>query len=190
MYYVLDRFWARHPGRWLGPYPRLEAKFNRGRRISEPVPNPIEIALEPYNDAVDDQGPEIPEYFKGRIPLFRQDLLDAMVAGGADNLEAFDVVLVDPDSGVRHATHKAVNIVGAISAADLSKSEATVHTGGPVVDVDFDRLVLDEKRAGNARIFRLAESVNAIMVHEALRDHLIASGFTKLEFLPPGQVAL
>jgi hypothetical protein len=137
-----------------------------------------------------DHGPEIPEYFKGKIPVMRDDLIGAMHEAGVDNLDLYNVVLIDPANGARHTTHKAVNIIGAVSAADMEKSEATVHTGGPVIDVDFDSLVVDEPRARGALIFRLAESTNAILVHERLRDHLVARGFTKLRFLDPRECAL
>jgi len=191
MYYVLDRFGALHPCRWVAKYPYIEgAEFREGARITVPIPQPLEITLKPLNPDADDHGPEIPEYLKGRIPLFRNDFIDALQKGGVDNLDLYDAVIIDPDDGKRHTTHKAVNIIGALSVADMGKSEATVHPGGPVIDVDFDNLVVDEKKARGALMFRLAESVNAILVHERLRDHLIASGFTDLEFLEPSDVAL
>jgi hypothetical protein len=113
-----------------------------------------------------------------------------MRTAGVDNLDTYDVVLLDPDSGARLKTHQAVNIIGAISAADMERSDAVVHTGGPIIDVDFDRLAIDERHTYGALIFRLAESTNAILVHERLRDHLLASGFTNLAFYEPESVAL
>jgi hypothetical protein len=38
----------------------------------------------------------------------------------------------------------------------MEKSVATVHNGIPLIDVDFDELVIDEKK--NIQLFRLAES--------------------------------
>lgn len=191
MYYVLDRFGALHPCRWVAKYPYIEgANFREGARFTVPIPQPLEITLKPLNPDADDHGPEIPDYLKGKIPLFRNDFIEALKKGGVDNLDLYDAVIIDPDDGKRHTTHKAVNIIGALSVADMGKSEATVHPGGPVIDVDFDSLVVDEKRARGALMFRLAESVNAILVHERLRDHLIASGFNDLEFLEPSDVAL
>lgn len=191
MYYVLDRFGAVHPCRWVGKYPYIEgANFREGSRFSVPIPKPLEFTLKPLNPDASDHGPEIPEYLKGKIPLFREDLIAALQSGGVDNLDLYDAVILDPDNGKRHTNFKAVNIIGALSVADMGKSEATVHPGGPVIDVDFDSLAIDEKKARGALIFRLAESVNAILVHERLRDHLIASGFGNLEFLEPSDVAL
>lgn len=190
MYYVMERN-GTIPGRWVDEYPFLKGvRFTRGSPITVPVPQPLEIRLKPLDPDADDHGPEIPEYLQGRIPLFRRDLVDAMVAAGVDNLELYDAVLVDPDDGARHDTHRAVNIIGTIAAADMAQSAATVHTGGPVIDVDFDSLVVDESRTGGALLFRLAESTNAILVHERLRDALLAAGFRNIAFYDPKDVAL
>ena len=191
MYYVLERFGALHPCRWVDDYPYIEdVDFTMGARITTPFETPLEFPLKRLNPDSSDHGPEIPEYLKGEIPLFRADLIEAMSSAGVDNLELYDAVIIDPQTGERYTTHKAVNIIGVVAAADLGKSDATVHPGGAVIDVDFDRLVLDDRLAVDALIFRLAESTNAILVHDKLRDHLIASGFTNLEFLDPEDVAL
>jgi hypothetical protein len=84
---------------------------------------------------------------------------------------------IDPNPGVIYTHYKAVNILGLVAAADMSKSVATVHDGIPLIDVDFDELVIDEKKTNGIKMFRLAESTNAILVHESLRDALIAKGF-------------
>lgn len=191
MYFILDRFGALHPCRWVEEYPRLEGvSFLTGRRITLPLLDPLEIVLKPLDLYSDDHGAEIPEYLKGSIPLLRRDLIDSLVAGGVDNLDLYDAVLINPDDGSRHTDHKAVNIIGAIAAANLALSDATVHPGGAVIDVDFDRLVLDESRTRGELLFRLAESINGILVHERLKKHLQRSGFENLEFLRPDEVAL
>lgn len=191
MYYVLDRFGAANPCRWIGKYPYIDGvDWKSGARHKMTIPNPLELTLKPLNPDASDHSPELPEYFKGKIPLFRLDLIAAFKEAGVDNLDFYDVVLSDPDNGGRHSNYKAVNIIGAISAADMEKSEAVVHANGPLIDVDFDSLTIDEKKTRGALIFRLAESTNAILVHEKLKNHLLAKGFTKLEFLNPKEVAL
>ena len=191
MFFVLDRFGAHHPCRWITTYPYVRGlKWQSGSRHSVPVPGPLRVALDPLNPSSSDHGPEMPEYFKGTIPLFRDDLLEAVRSAGVDNLDLYDVAVTDPDSGRVHTNYKAVNIIGVIAAADMGKSKATVHTGGPVIDVEFDELVLDDAKPRGALIFRLAEATATILVHEKLRDHLLSRGFDKLEFLPPGDVAV
>lgn len=191
MYYVLDRFGSAHPCRWIAGWPYIDGvNWEAGRRHARPVPKPLTLELEPLNRASSDHGPELPEYFTGTIPLFRDDLVDALAGAGVDNLDLYDVLVRDPDDGKTYSNYKAVNIIGVVSAADMGASKATVHTGGPVIDVEFDNLVLDEARPRGALIFRLAEATGTIVVHERLRDHLLAKGFDRLEFLPPGDVAV
>lgn len=84
---------------------------------------------------------------------------------------------LDPNAGKIITNYKAVNILGLVSAADMQKSIATVHDGIPLIDVDFDELVIDEQKTKGIKLFRLAESTNAILIHESLRDALIDKGF-------------
>lgn len=58
--------------------------------------------------------------------------------------------------------YKAVNVLGLIAAADMDKSVATVHDGIPLIDVDFDELVVDETKTRDIQLFRLAESSKGI----------------------------
>jgi hypothetical protein len=191
MYYILDRFGATNPCRWIDDYPYIDGvDWRSGARHAASIPNPLEVRLKPLNPDASDHGPELPEYFKGKIPLFRTDLVAAFKEAGVDNLDLYDVVITDPDNGSRHVNYKAVNIIGVISAADMEKSEAVVYANGPLIDVDFDSLTIDEKKTRGALFFRLAESTNAILVHEKLKHHLQSRGFNKLEFLNPKEVAL
>ena len=155
-----------------------------------PISQPLEVPLKRLNPNSGDHGPVIPDFLEFDAPLCRTDLIDALHEAGVDNLDMYDAVLIDPDNGARHTTHKVVNIIGAISAADMAKSDAILHTGGPIIDADFDSLTVDEKRARGALLFRLAESTNAILIHETVRDLLLAKGFTNLAFYEPQKVAL
>lgn len=92
---------------------------------------------------------------------------------GADNLDEW----VDDKPEATFTNYKAVNILGLVAAADMTKSIADVHDGIPLIDVDFDELVVDDKKTNSIKMFRLAESTNAILVHESLRDMLIEKGF-------------
>jgi hypothetical protein len=191
MYYVLDRFGAMNPCRWIGGFPHISGlSWNLGRRHTIPVPDPLEFELKPLNPDASDHGPELPEYFKGHIPLFREDLIVALRDIGVDNLDLYNAVIVDPDDGKKYTNFKAVNIIGVIAAADMGRSSATVHPGGPVIDVEFDGFAVDERKTGGALMFRLAENTSAILMHEKVVDHLLDKGFDKLEFLDPGEVAL
>ena len=191
MYYVLERSGAMHPCRWIDKRPQISgADWDLGRKHTVPIPQPLEFELKPLNPNASDHGPDLPEYFKGPIPLFRDDLIAALREIGVDNLDVYDVTIKDPDNGESYTNYKAVNIIGAIAAADMARSAATVHPGGAVLDVEFDGFAVDEERTGGALMFRLAENTQAILVHEKVADHLDERGFDALDYLEPGEVAL
>src|SRR4051812_24648348 len=106
-----------------------------GSRFSQPLPNPIKITL----DA--DRGIMLP-MFSGGILLFRDDLIEALHESGIDNLDIYPAELFNPLTGETFTNYKAINIIGVVSAADLSKSVYEAH-GRPLVDVDFDSLAID-----------------------------------------------
>jgi hypothetical protein len=189
MYYAMMR--SSKPGRWIDHWPYVQGlKWNRGAIITVSVPDPFVVTLKPYNEYKEDHGPHLPSFMKGNGPLFRDDLIEAMRSFGVDNLQTFNVELQDPDNGQTYTNYKAVNVVGLIAAADMAQSEATVHPGGPVIDVDFDSLVIDESKTRGASIFRLAESTNALLVSERLRDFLVGRNFDDIDFHDPKDVAL
>jgi hypothetical protein len=178
------------PGRWIDSWPFIKGlKWKQGATITMQVPDPFPVTLKPYNEHSPDHSRDLPSYLEGTGPLFRDDLIEAMRSFGADNLQTFNVALQDPDNGQTYTNYKAVNVIGLISAADMAQSEATVHPGGPIIDVDFDSLVVDETKTKGALIFRLAESTNALLVSQRLRDFLKAR-FDDIDFHDPKDVAL
>jgi hypothetical protein len=192
-YYVLGRSTALEPARWANSgsivklNPHLRGVFwITGALLDFPPPHHLEIELRPR----DSRYPNVMvEYIPARMPIFRDDLIQALHEAGVDNLQLFDLTLIDPDDGTRYTNYKAVNILGAVEAADMKKSIATVHPGGALIDVDFDRLVIDENNTYGFYMFRLAESVDTILVHQKVKDQLIAKGFKGLKFYNPENVA-
>lgn len=168
MYFVMERDGTR-PGRWISDYPFLKGiNFTRGRPMALPVPSPLDLVLKPIHPQAEDHGPELPEYFQGRIPLFRRDLVEALSAAGVENLELYDAVLMEPDGEGRYETYVAVNILGVLSAAHLARAG---KLEGPLM-------------------IRLEEAPQTILVHERLRERLVAQGFQNLAFYAPDDVSL
>ena len=191
MYFVFDRK-PLLQGRWIDDGPFVDdVDFDIGKFIQpDMVDGPLEYTLKKINPNSEDHGPYKPAYLRDAYPLFRLDLIDAMKKCGVDNIQAFDVIVMDPETGTAIDDYKAVNIVGLISAANMEESIATVHQNPPLIDVEFDELVIDEDKAKGALLFRLAESTGTIIVHKNVRDCLIEQGFDKdLAFFDPGEVA-
>src|SRR3989344_3640771 len=100
MYYLLDRSGKR---RWIDDWPYIEGlDWKTGSKHTVKVPEPLEFLLKPMNPDSEDHGPEMPEYFTGQIPLFRDDLVEAMISGGVKDLDLYKAVIIDPDNCERH----------------------------------------------------------------------------------------
>lgn len=173
----------------IGPAPEVEgvSSWIKGQLIDAPVPQPLQFTVEPDED---DREPDEPgvllEMYQDSYVLMTDRLVDALRAAGVDNLQLFDAVISDPRTGSVASNYKVVNVVGVVACADLGRSTYTA-TGTPLIDVSFDSLVIDEKRAGGLLLFRLAESLSAIIVHERVKRHLLATGFDMLTFRDPAK---
>ena len=194
MYYVLGKSYAKHPSRHtdLGSYPRVKGVWwTDGTTLSTPCLTSISIKLKPYDERVSDMGGDLSSLYLTKIPLFKKELVEALHEIGVANFNVYDAELLDVDNGKKYNTHVAVNIIGVVSAADMSKSVYNVPGNTPVIDVEFDKLVIDDRLAKGMLMFRLAENTNTILVHESVKDYLEKTkGFTDIEFYLPEDVAL
>lgn len=152
-----------------------------GQRITYDVPTPLEYGLDP------DHPGELLPFYKSAAPLMSDELIKVIESAGVDNLQLFDAVLIDPQRGRTHRDYKAVNIIGMVAMADLAQSTTMGTSDSELIDVDFDRLVFKEKSSGEHLIFRLAESVNAIVVHDRVKQKIEAAGLPGMTFYASGE---
>ena len=108
-----------------------------------------------------------------------------MREAGVDNIDCYDAILFDPKTEQKFNNYKAVNIIGVIAAADLGKSKYNAPSGSALIDADFDSLVIDEVKTHGMLMFRLAECITAIVIHDKVRRHIEAKGIKYLNFVPP-----
>lgn len=182
MYYVLDEapLGSTEDLAVIDEYPRIELDgWLLGKPFRSTIPEPLEIVLD------DTVRGRMPDYFKGTIPLMSAGLLAALGAAGVDNLDTYRVELRKRDGTLASNLYKAVNVIGVVSAANMA--ESTVAEGLPVelIATSFDSIVIDEKKAGDLLMFRLAEAVTTLLVHERVKRHLERSGFGALGFIEP-----
>lgn len=186
MYYLLGQPTPEHPCRWIGEEPYIEGvNFRLGKRITVPVPQPLKFALEPLDALAPDHGPNWPPIFNENALLYRSDFIDALRSYGVDNFDLYDAEIYDPDNAEIRKDYQVVNIIGVLSVANMQLSNATVHDGVPLMDVDFESLVLDESEARGLLMFRLVESTNAILIREDLKSFLESKGFVDVTFDDP-----
>lgn len=162
-------------------YPLIDGvdSWMLGSRFNVKLPEPIRLQWDPETT-----GP-YKHLYDVTIPLIHQDLLKALRAAGVDNLDCYRTEIRDTRTGAVSTDYFAANIVGVIAAADLGGSTYTDHSGHGLMDIDFDSLAIDPRRALGARLFRLAECVSGVVVHQTVKEHLESAGGFGLTFLAP-----
>jgi hypothetical protein len=121
----------------------------------------------------------------------RDDVIEALRKAGVDNIEYYDAILENPLTGQRLLNYKAFNIIGVVSAADMEASGmmGTLGTPGATMGIGdfFHSLVLDESRINGQLMFRLAEALGAIVVHESVGKAIEAAGIPGFVFYGSGE---
>ena len=148
-----------------------------GNRLEAPVPEPLTYEIE-------SDGKQLMSFYNTLVPLMSAELLSALASAGVENLELFDATVSDLETGTTYDGYKAVNIVGVVAAADMQQSDSAnlgLDDSG-LIDTFFRNLVVDESRIPDVLMFRLAESVKHIIVHESVREAVEAAGLTDLQF--------
>jgi|SRR5450755_1776125 hypothetical protein len=151
--------------------------WTKGKRFATPPTGPLQVKM-------DGDGILMPMFNRG-ILLFSDDLVSAIRGSGVDNIDCYDAVLIDPVANQAYTNYKAVNIIGLIAAVDLGKSKYHMPSGVARIDTDFDSVVIDESKTGDLLLFRLAECVTAIVVHERVRGYIERAGIPYLTFVDP-----
>ena len=149
--------------------------------------HPISNGSTPLIYTLDPQRPGnlVPFYYDSAYPLMRDDLIEALHAAGVDNIQFFDAVIRDTIKNQDHTNFKAFNIVGLVSAADMNKSTLMGTSDSEMIDVDFDSLAIDEKRASQFKLFRLAENVSAVIVDEVVKNEIERREIPGMVFYDP-----
>lgn len=150
-----------------------------GARFDDPPPEPVRAEVKRGYAG------NMAEFWDDPVPLMTTRLLEALRGAGVGNLDTYKAVIADPAGKREYTNYVAFNIVGTVAAADLKKSKVDPGNAAKMIAVDFDSVTIDPKATRGALLFRLAESVNAIVVHEKVKRAVEASGITTLTFVEP-----
>lgn len=175
-----------HPVHPISKAPRLPGgPWYHGQKLRISVPTPLEYELDP------DYGSECKikaMYGNKSIPIMHNQLVNALLSAGVNNLELFPARLINPNTGVVRDDYQAFNIIGLIAAADLDSSTLMNPELEPtILDTDFESLVIDEEKTYGFHLFRLAESCNAICVSEQVKKAVEKSAIPGMVFYGPGE---
>ncbi|WP_188151030.1 imm11 family protein [Teredinibacter waterburyi] len=156
----------------------VDSEFIKGNYLTEKFDKPFEFELWEYEH----NGNGMAEYFYEAFPVMSDELIQALKGAGVDNLQSYPAVLKDVSKNYIRTDYKVVNIFGTIAAADMEKSDYIDIGGMGTIAVGFKTLAIDEKKTRNALLFRLAESVTDIIIHESVKQHLESCNFKYLRY--------
>ena len=179
---MLDCFAPRDQGvREILEFPFIDGvkSWLLGARFAVAIDEPIELEWDPKTKGARKS------YYNVTIPLMTRRLLSALQGSGVDNIDPYAVRIRDSASGELDDGYVAINVLGAVAAADLMLSRYEDPSGLGRADLDFDSVVLAPEQARGLLLFRLAECVTALVVHVSVREALEAAGGFGLAFIPP-----
>jgi hypothetical protein len=146
----------------IAEQPDTDFSWITGSRIRQPVEEPIRSTLS------DTAGPDMPDVFLADwIPLFSDRVVKTLTDAGVDNIDTYAAEILDPRSGKTWRDYKAANVIGLVECVDMKKSKYDRSSSFPMIE--FERIVLNEKKVKQARMFRLAENPSFILVSEPVK---------------------
>ncbi|MCX9156605.1 hypothetical protein OPU71_10775 [Niveibacterium sp. 24ML] len=181
MYFVLKCFDP--PNAYLG---RIEYRdddpfrfWNTGDRFDDEPKEPLRARV------ILDKQSVLAEMWETPLPLMTARLHKALLAAGVSNLDTYPVLLEDKQSGNIIDGYLAFNIIGVIAAADAQGTRYAPGSTDRLISADIDHLIIDPEKVAGGKMFRLAESVSAILVSEDVKTVIEATGISTLTFMPP-----
>jgi hypothetical protein len=149
-----------------------------GRKFRGSVSTPVRVtAKEDF-----ETGTLLPFYPTPQI--MRRDLYDAIRAAGVDNIDVWPAVVYSSTDEVISEDYVAYNVIGLIAAAGPQTKYAPENSDR-FLAASFDSLEIDPNAARDALMFRLAESVRTIVVHERVKAEIEARGIQNVGFVDP-----
>ena len=136
----------------------------RGKRM--PNPGPLRLPLSASS------GDLRPDLIGTLLTLFSDDLKNALLAFGIDNVDYVPVQLQHPRSQELESGYWLSNVIGLVECVDLSRSVIEPRPSG--TKGSLLSFHVDPDRAAGLHLFRLVEDPTLIVIDEPLRRFLQA----------------
>jgi hypothetical protein len=159
--------------------PSIRDRWFAGNRFQKQPKEPVIVKIMPKNE----QGDLLP-YF-GTATLMSDDFYKALREAGVDNLDLYEAIIQSTDGSVSHRGYKAFNLIGVVRAADLTNTVFNNPPGTQLIDASIDGLGINTTKAKGLLMFRLAEYLGAVIVHENIKNVLQAKRFPHVRFTEP-----
>ncbi|NBW38093.1 MAG: hypothetical protein EBR30_24335 [Cytophagia bacterium] len=124
-----------------------------------------------------------PRGFEGMtIPVWSYDFVTLLHNIGVTNFELYDAI-IESSKGLKWTNYHAVNVLGTVAAADMTKSLTTniMTTPNNLPFARFHNLVINANKVLSLDLFRLAESTSTLIISQrvlsAIKDNPRSGGW-------------
>ncbi len=146
-------------------FPR-EVSFISGFIIANQIEEPLVFTTNAKS------GDTMVDFSRGSVTLMSKRFLELLLKSGVDNLQVFPAIIKSEKDGTVWKDYFAVNVLGMISCADLSKSAYSEIMPG---HYRFQELAIDAEKAEDALLFWLQEHSPSIIVHKSVLKTIVDS---------------
>ena len=132
----------------------------------------------------------LPTFLREPVPLVNKQLLSVLRSAGVDNLDVYRAELYYADGRLASDDYYVFNLLGLVQAADLGKSRFDKGQPDRMISMGFDALAVDPAAARNLLMFRLAENVSTILIHETVKHAIEGARIPLIKALKTEDVAI
>lgn len=172
---------AGFPQSQIWKLPMLLASWISGAKHIMPIPDPIEVELNPEFST------ELIDAYHEEIPIWSTRLIQTLQNAGVNNLDLYDAVVRDPRTNLETKEYKAVNIIGNVDCVDMEQSKYDERS--EQFAREFETLVIDPDKVHGLKMFRLSERPTLVIVNEDVKNALEAANLRGVRIDPLMQVA-
>lgn len=159
--------------------PHWDYSLTLGEMQPENMPEPVEHEVD-----TEIGGSYLPTTFLSE-PVFSKKLIHELITCGVDNIETYEVNIVNSEAKARIEGYQAVNIIGKIACANMDASECEEIIENKYA---FRKLVIKPLKTYDSYIFRLAQCTQIILVHEYIVKQLSQEVCKDLNFEPVDEI--
>jgi hypothetical protein len=150
-----------------------------------PPQEPIQLTIDPDYET----GP-LPSFAREPVPVMSGKLLSVLRSSGVDNMDAYRAEIRYADGRLASTDHFVFNLLGVAKAADLAKSQYDSNQPDRLISMAFDSVTIDPGKARGLLMFRMAENITTIIVHERIKQAIAAAKIPFVRVLPVESIAL
>ena len=169
---------------WAGPTVDVistpNVRTTKGKVIGE-ISAPFNVTL-----ITDEKAPSTEDFpprdihESTKFKLFSRRFMNALDTLNIDNIEYLPAIVTNQATN-ENLNYSVANVIGRIHALDKEKSEIQLDSHGNIMGVR--KMVFDDQKIQDHKIFMLGEIPSLIIVHESVKDIVESKKLTGFRFI-------